>query len=117
MDPFEDREKAFEAKYHMDEEVAFKTNARRDKLLGLWVAGHLGLSGAAAETYAKSVVGSDLADARHKAMIEKLVADLHNAKAKVGASELCAEMERLNEVARQQILQELAAGKQSVSPS
>jgi hypothetical protein len=116
MDPFNDREKAFEAKFHVDEELAFKATARRDKLLGLWVAGHLGLTGPAADAYAQSVVGSDLTKPHHEAMVDKLLADLGKANAKVGAAELHAEMERLVDVARQQIMQEVAAGKQTVSP-
>jgi len=58
-DAFEERKKKFEEKWAHDEALRFKIAARRNKLLGLWAAGELGLSGEAAEEYAKSVVGAD----------------------------------------------------------
>ena len=59
MSNFDDREKAQEAKYAHDQEISFKANARRNKLLGLWVAEQLGLSGDAADAYAREVIESD----------------------------------------------------------
>ena len=59
-DAFEDRKKKHEDKWAHDEELRFKIGARRNKLLGLWAAAELGLTGAAAEEYAKSVVATDL---------------------------------------------------------
>jgi hypothetical protein len=56
MTTFDKREEAFEQKFAHDEELKFKATARRNKLLGLWAAEKLGLSGAEAESYAKSVV-------------------------------------------------------------
>ena len=60
MTTFDKREEAFEQQFAHDEELRFKATARRNKLLGLWAAEKLGLSGAAAENYAKSVVMSDI---------------------------------------------------------
>ena len=59
MTTFDKREEGFEKKFAHDEELRFKANARRNKMLGLWAAGKLGLSGDSAETYAKEVVASD----------------------------------------------------------
>ncbi|MFO0997660.1 MAG: DUF1476 domain-containing protein [Alphaproteobacteria bacterium] len=59
MASFEEREKGFEAKYKQDQERQFKVMARRNRLLGLWAAGLLGMTGEAAETYAKGVVTAD----------------------------------------------------------
>jgi len=59
-DAFEDRKKKHEDKWAHDEELRFKIGARRNKLLGLWAAAEMGLLGAAAEEYAKSVVATDL---------------------------------------------------------
>jgi hypothetical protein len=56
MTTFDKREEGFEQQFAHDEELRFKATARRNKLLGLWVAGQLGLKGADAEAYAKSVV-------------------------------------------------------------
>jgi hypothetical protein len=56
MSGFDKREEGFERKFAHDEEVRFKARARRNKLLGLWAAGKLGLAGDAAEAYAKEIV-------------------------------------------------------------
>jgi hypothetical protein len=117
MNPLDDREKAFEAKFHVDAELEFKANARRDKLLGLWVAEQIGLTGPAAEDYARAVVAIDLDDSRHQAMTNKLLADLSQHQAKAGAAELYAQMDLLTHVARQQIASEAGDGKQTVSPA
>lgn len=59
MGTFDKREEGFEKQFAHDEELKFKATSRRNKLLGLWAAEKLGLSGADAETYAKSVVMAD----------------------------------------------------------
>lgn len=76
MTTFDDRKDAFEKKHAHDEELAFKAVARRNKLLGQWVAGQLGLSGADAEAYAKSVVEADFEEAGDADVIRKVKADL-----------------------------------------
>ena len=60
MTTFDKREEGFEQQFAHDEELRFKATARRNKLLGLWAAEKLGLTGAAAESYAKSLVMSDI---------------------------------------------------------
>jgi hypothetical protein len=72
----EDREKGFERKFAHDEELQFKAQARRAKLLGLWAAGLMGLSGADADAYAKTVVVSDLEEAGDDDLFRKVKADL-----------------------------------------
>ena len=59
MTTFDKREEGFEKKFAHDEELRFKANARRNKMLGMWAAEKLGLSGAEAEAYAKAVVMAD----------------------------------------------------------
>ena len=59
MSQFKDRENAFENKFAHDEEMQFKANARRNKLLGLWAAELMGIEGDAADEYAKEVVKAD----------------------------------------------------------
>ncbi len=76
MTTFDNRENAFENKFAHDAELQFKVIARRNKLLGLWAAERLGLTGEAAETYAKSVVAADFEEAGDEDVIRKLVADL-----------------------------------------
>ena len=60
MTTFDKREEGFEKRFALDEELRFKANARRNKLLGLWAAEKLGKSGADADAYAKEVVIADL---------------------------------------------------------
>jgi hypothetical protein len=75
MTTFEDREKGFERKFAHDEELKFKATARRNKLLGLWAAEQMGLSGNAAQAYAKEVVKADLAEPGDEDVFRKLRAD------------------------------------------
>jgi hypothetical protein len=72
-DAFEERKRKHEDKWAHDEELRFKIGARRNKLLGLWAGAELGLTGPAAEEYAKSVVVADLQGA--DAMFRKIRAD------------------------------------------
>jgi hypothetical protein len=60
MTTFDKREDAFEKRFAHDEELKFKATARRNKLLGLWAAEKLGLSGAEADSYALSIVMAEL---------------------------------------------------------
>ena len=59
MTTFDDREKAFEAKYALDQEQEFKAIARRNRMLGLWAAEKMGLSSESADQYAAAVVRAD----------------------------------------------------------
>jgi hypothetical protein len=60
MTTFDKREEGFEKKFAHDEEMRFKAVARRDSMLGRWAAERLGLTGAAAEEYAKEVVAGNI---------------------------------------------------------
>ncbi len=75
MTTFDKREEGFEKKFALDEELQFKAAARRNKLLGLWAAEKLGLSGAEADAYAKSVVMADFQEAGDDDVFRKLRAD------------------------------------------
>ena len=75
MNTFDDRKKGFENKFAHDEELRFKATARRNKLLGLWAAEKLGLSGDAAESYAKEVVAADFEEAGDDDVVRKVLAD------------------------------------------
>jgi hypothetical protein len=75
MTTFDKREEGFEKKFAHDEELRFKANARRNKALGLWAAAKLGLTGADAETYAKSVVMADFEEAGDDDVFKKVRKD------------------------------------------
>jgi hypothetical protein len=74
MTTFDKREKDFERKFALDEELKFKSEARRNRLLGLWAAEQLGLSGDAAKTYASEVVAADFEAAG--SVVRKVSSDL-----------------------------------------
>jgi hypothetical protein len=75
MTTFDKRKDAAEGKFAHDEQTSFKITARRNKLTGLWAAGKLGLSGDAAEAYAKDVVISDLEEIGDHDVVRKIMAD------------------------------------------
>ena len=76
MTTFDKREEGFEKQFALEEELKFKADARRNKLLGLWVAEQLGLSGEAAAAYAKAVVAADFEAAGDHDVVHKVTADL-----------------------------------------
>jgi len=75
MSSFDERESSFENKFKHDKELEFKATARRNKLLGLWAANLLGIHGADAETYAKSVVKADMEKPGDQDVVDKLLGD------------------------------------------
>ncbi len=76
MSSFDDRESAFENKFARDEEMAFRITARRNKLLGQWAAGRMGLTAEETDSYAKSVVQADFEEAGDEDVIRKVLGDL-----------------------------------------
>jgi hypothetical protein len=75
MTTFDKREEGFEKKFAHDEELRFKANARRNKMLGLWAAEKLGLTGADADAYAKEVVLADFEQAGDDDVFQKIRKD------------------------------------------
>jgi hypothetical protein len=76
MTTFDKREEGFEKQFAHDEDLRFKANARRTKLLGLWAAEKLGLSGDAANSYAKNLVMSDFEEGADHDVLKKVLKDL-----------------------------------------
>jgi hypothetical protein len=106
MTTFDKREEGFEKKFAHDEELRFKANARRNKLLGLWAAGKLGIEGAAAETYAKEVVMADLEAPGHGDVFSKLRKDF-DAK---GVGETDAQIHRAMDEMMEKAVAQIKAG-------
>jgi hypothetical protein len=73
---FDKREEGFEKQFAHDEELKFKAIARRNKMLGLWAAERLGLSGAEAENYARSIVLEEFEQGGDSAVTAKIRKDL-----------------------------------------
>ena len=104
MTTFEDRERDFEKRFQHDEELRFKANARRNKMLGLWAADKLGLSGAEAEAYAKEVVMSDFEEPGDDDVLRKVSSDFEAKGISIDAAKVRHEMERLMPIAKQEIM-------------
>ena len=106
MNTFKDREKDFESRFQHDQELQFKATARRNKLLGLWAAGELGLSGAEAESYAKEVVLADFEEPGDDDVLRKVLADFEEGNVGIDSSKIRHEMERLMPLAKQEIMEQ-----------
>jgi hypothetical protein len=94
MTTFDKREEGFEKQFAVDEELRFKAQARRNRLLGLWVAEKLGLTGDAAAAYAKEVVAADF-EAGDRDVVHKVTKDLAAKGETITESELGAKMNEL----------------------
>lgn len=84
----DERQKAFESKFARDQELKFKAEARRNKLLGIWAAGHLGKTGAEAEEYAREVVRADFQEAGDEDVFRKVRQDFDTAGISVSDAEI-----------------------------
>lgn len=105
MTTFDNREDAFEKKHAHDEELAFKATARRNKLLGLWVAEQIGLTGAEAEAYAKEVVAADFEEAGDDDVVRKVMTDLKAKGVDISEHRVRGKLAELLTLARQQVSQ------------
>lgn len=103
MTTFDDRENAFESKFAHDADMQFRAEARRDRLLGLWAAELLGMTGDAAAEYAMTVVAADMEMPGSEDVVAKVAADLAG---KVGADEIRSKLVALMATAKAQLLTE-----------
>jgi hypothetical protein len=103
MSSFDDRETSFENKFKHDKELEFKATARRNKLLGLWAANLLGIHGAEAETYAKTVVKADLERPGDQDVVNKLLGDFKERGVDMSEHRLRKQMTELMSAAVAQI--------------
>jgi hypothetical protein len=107
MTTFDDREKAFEAKYRLDQDMDFKTQMRRDKLVGLWAAGLMGLTDDAAKAYALSVIEAAI-DNPEQDIADKIANDLAARSVAVSAAEVRTQVALLQDKARAELNEELS---------
>jgi hypothetical protein len=105
MTQFNDRERAFEAKYARDEEMQFRITARRNRLLGMWAARQMGLSDAESESYAKDVVRADFEEGGDHDVVRKILGDLTNAGVECDEGQIDAALRNKEIEARRQIIE------------
>jgi hypothetical protein len=100
MTTFDDRERAYETKFAMDEEQAFKVMSRRNKALGLWAGQELGKQGQELDAYVREVMRSDLQAAGDEDVFAKVSGDLQG---RVEPAEVRRRMDELLHTAQAQI--------------
>lgn len=105
MSSFDERETAFENKFAHDAEMQFKAAARRNKLLGKWLAPQIGQDDS--EAYAKSVVIADLEEQGDEDVIKKVMADIKAAGASVTEADIRAKLVELGAEAKAQVMSEV----------
>jgi len=88
MTTFNDRERSFEKKFALDEELKFKSEQRRNRLLGEWAAGKLGLTGPAVEEYVRALRKADLASKGDNDVFQKVRTDFDAKQVAVSDAEL-----------------------------
>ncbi len=106
MSGFNKRKREAEDRYKHDQDLEFKASARRNKLLGLWAAEQMGISGADADAYAKEVVVSDFDRPGDEDVREKVEADFTAKGLDISGHRIRKEMDRLMEEARAQVRSE-----------
>ncbi len=106
MTGFDERRKGMEDKWAHDEDLKFRVHARRDRLLGEWAAGEMGLKGPQMESYAKEVVRADLAEPGDDDVLRKIKADFAAKKIAHSDHTIRQQMDRLLRIAGDQVMAE-----------
>ncbi|MDA9438669.1 hypothetical protein XH98_05920 [Bradyrhizobium sp. CCBAU 51745] len=99
MSEFNKREEGFEKKFALDEEQKFRAEARRNRLLGLWAAEKLGITGEDAAAYAREVVAADFEEAGDGDVLRKVMADFAAGNVALTEQAIRAKMSELIAVA------------------
>jgi hypothetical protein len=107
MTTFDDRERAFEAKFARDEDMAFRISARRNRLLGQWAAAKMKLTPEETDAYAKAVVQADFEEAGDEDVIRKLLGDLLAAGIEVDDATIRQAISEQTVEARRQLMGEV----------
>jgi hypothetical protein len=107
MSQFDERKKGFEKKYEKDQELQFKAMARRNRLLGVWAAGMMGITGEAADAYAKEVVRTDFEQPGEEDVVRKVVADFKAKGVAQSEHQIRRKMDELLGVAKEQIMKDV----------
>ncbi len=105
MTTFDDRERAFEAKYARDEDMAFRVHARRNRLVGNWAAARMNLTPEETDAYATAVVQADFEEAGDEDVIRKVLGDLLAAGVEAEESEVRGALEEQMVEARRQLME------------
>lgn len=99
MATLNERGKAHEIKFALEEERAFRVHAQLLKLVGLNIAEKLGLKGDAATQYARDVIMADFDAASDEEVLEKLIKDTSTAGVVLKLADLHRMMDDLHPAA------------------
>ena len=91
---YDEREKGFEKKLQMDEELQFKITARSNKYLGEWASSMLGKNEEEKKNYIQEIIKSDLEEAGHEDVFRKIKQDFQTASISVEETEIRNQMEK-----------------------
>ncbi|MDI1295665.1 MAG: DUF1476 domain-containing protein [bacterium] len=105
MTTFDDRERAFENMFAHDQEMQFRIQARRNRLLGEWAAKQMGLTPAETDAYAKAVVQADFEEAGDEDVIRKLVGDMTSAGVDIDEAGVRVALEEQAVIARRMFIE------------
>ena len=103
MTTFNDRERGFENKFALDQDQEFKAGARRNRLLGEWAAGLMGLEGDRVAEYAKAVIKSDFELPGDDDVLRKVFEDLKGSGVNTSEGDVRMKMDELLAKAREAI--------------
>ena len=92
MSSFEEREKGFEKKFAHDQDLKFKAEARRNKMIGEWAADKLGLAGSEVEDYIKAVRRADFEEAGDEDVVRKISKDFQEKGVSVSDDDIRAQL-------------------------
>ena len=106
MTTFDRREKGFESKYKHDQEIEFKAQARRNKLLGQWAAAQMGMSGSDVDAYAREVIEADFEEPGDADVVRKILGDLEAKGVDFSEHRLRNKMDEMLLQAKDQIMNE-----------
>ncbi len=105
MPTFDDRERSFEAKFARDEEMAFRITARRNRLVGAWAAGLMGLTSEESDAYCKAVVQADFEESGDEDVVRKLLGDLVSAGVDMDEGRIRTALRNATIEARRQLIE------------
>lgn len=105
MTTFDDREKAFENMFAHDQEMEFRIQARRNRLLGEWAAVKMGLTPEETDAYAKAVVQADFEEAGDEDVIRKLLGDMTSAGVEIDETGVRAALDEQAVIARRMFIE------------
>jgi len=92
MNKFDEKEKSFEKKFAMDEELQFKLAARSNKYLGEWVSSELGKNEEEKKNYIQDIIRADMEEAGSEDVFRKIKKDFQAASISMEDSEIRDQM-------------------------